>query len=279
VASGMNAAAIGNGVVAVVTATLAPATTSSLDSLIVSNVCGALPNGTDANLIGIGGTISVLPKVSALQCSPTTLAAGASSACTVNLSLAAPSGGTLVNLSENSTSLTVPTSVTVSAGAISATFQATAGTISSSQSATITALYSGTSATASVSLTPVLVSSVGCSPISLGPNSSSSCTVTLTQPAPSGGASLALSNSNSALTIPTSVSVAAASTFATFSATTAAISSNVSAILTASYNSPIHFEADRTGGFRVALGSTIHLPIWRSRKSARGECRDGSRSE
>ena len=58
-ASGMNATNINSGVVAVVTATLSPTSSSSLDSIPISNVMGALGDGTSLSVSGTGGTISV----------------------------------------------------------------------------------------------------------------------------------------------------------------------------------------------------------------------------
>jgi hypothetical protein len=66
-----------------------------------------------------------------------------------------------VALSSNQAALTVPASVTVAAGAATATFGAASGAISSNQAATVTATYNSTSATASISLTaPAVVTSV-----------------------------------------------------------------------------------------------------------------------
>ncbi|MGO9617039.1 MAG: putative Ig domain-containing protein [Bryobacteraceae bacterium] len=176
--------------------------------------------------------------MSSLQCSPTTLTSGAKSTCTVTLAQAAPSGGTVVALSSNSSTLPVAASVTVPAGSTSATFTATAGTCSANQTVTLTATLGGVSETASISLTaPVQVSSLTCSPTSLGQNSSTTCTLTLTQAAPAGGASVTLSSNAAALTVPATVSVAAGSTTATFSATSGTISSNQTATVTATYNS------------------------------------------
>ncbi|HUA62121.1 MAG TPA: Ig-like domain-containing protein [Verrucomicrobiae bacterium] len=240
VATGSQPTAISSGTVAVVTATLSPSSSSTLDSLPLSNIFGALPSGTDANMTGTGGTITVLPTVSSLQCNPSTIASGGSTTCTVTLSLPAPSGGTVVSLADNNSALTVPGSVTVGAGGTTATFQATAGTISSSQTATITAAYSGSSATANVSLTTLVqVSSLTCNPASLSSNSTSTCTVGLTQAAPTGGASVALTNNNAALSVPVSVTVAAGTTSATFFATTGSLAGSSSATLTATYNGSV----------------------------------------
>ena len=155
-------------------------------------------------------TISLLAPVlvsGVVRC-PTALGQSAVSSCTVTLTQTAPMGGSNVTLASNNASLTVPASVTVAAGATRATFSATAvGSIASDQSATLTASLGSNSQTASITLlasASVLVSAVGCSPISLGQGAVSTCTVTLTQIAPTGGSSVTLASNNASLTVPAS---------------------------------------------------------------------------
>ena len=84
--------------------------------------------------------------VSSLACNPTSLGQNAVSTCTVTLTQTAPTGGSSVTLTNNNASLTVPASVTVAAGATSATFSATAAaSIASNQSATVTATLGSSS--------------------------------------------------------------------------------------------------------------------------------------
>ena len=152
--SGMNSNALSSGVLAVLTANLATNAASSV-SITMSDVMGALSNGSAATVSGSGGTLSVSqPTVSALQCSPSTVSSGGSSTCTVTLAAAAPSGGAAVTVSDNSTALTVPASVSVTAGTTTASFNATAGTVSANQAVTVTASLNGSSKTASVTVTP-----------------------------------------------------------------------------------------------------------------------------
>jgi len=72
-ATGMNASTISSGVVAVVTATLSPTSSSNLDSIPISNGMGVLPDGTSATVSGTGGTITVtqpnnpVPTISSLS--------------------------------------------------------------------------------------------------------------------------------------------------------------------------------------------------------------------
>ena len=178
----------------------------------------------------------IAPVVSALSCNPTSLGQSAISTCTLTVTQTARSGGTAVSLASSNASLSVPASVTIPAGAATATFPATAAaTITSNQSATVTATLGGSAQTTNISLlAPVLISTLACNPPVLGPGALSICLVTLTQNAPSGGASLTLISSNALLAIPASVTVATAANTATFTASAAAsIPSNQSATLTA----------------------------------------------
>ncbi len=89
--------------------------------------------------------------ISNLSLSPSTVVGGASSTGTVTLSGAAPSGGAVVALSDNSAVATVPASVTVPAGSTSRTFTVTTSTVSSQTPVSISGSFGG--ATASATLT------------------------------------------------------------------------------------------------------------------------------
>ncbi len=164
---------------------------------------------------------------STLTCTPTSIGGSASSTCTVTLTLAAPSGGASVALSSTNVLLTVPASVSVAAGSTTAAFAASSKLLKTGQSATITASLNSVSVTASISLVvPTVPTSLSCAPAILGPNASSTCTVALNQAAPSGGALITLSSTSPTLEVPASFSVAAGSSLASFTASTAAITSS-----------------------------------------------------
>jgi uncharacterized protein (TIGR03437 family) len=93
------------------------------------------------------------PKVQSLTLSESSVAGGGTVQGTVTISAPAPNGGIVVSLASNSSAATVPSSLTVPAGATSATFSITAGSVSSTTSATITASYQGSSAQAALSVT------------------------------------------------------------------------------------------------------------------------------
>ena len=87
--------------------------------------------------------------------------------------------------------LTVPSSVTVTSNATTATFSGTTTAIHSDSTAIVTATYNSFSVSTSVILAAVVVGlanpTLFCTPSTLGPNASATCTVTLPQAAPSSG--------------------------------------------------------------------------------------------
>ena len=179
-------------------------------------------------------------SLSGLTLSPSTVTGGSSSRGTVTLTSAAPSGGAVVALSSSNTSVAAaPSSVTVPAGATSASFNVTTSSVTASTSATISASYNGVTRSATLTVQPaqsVTLSSVGLSPTSVTGGSSSQGTVTLSGAAPSGGATVALSSSNGAVAaVPASVTVAAGATSATFTATTNSVTATTSVTISASY--------------------------------------------
>ncbi len=238
VLAGLNTNAIAAGVVANVQVTLAAnATTTSIG---ISNAVGVDGSGSGLPALATVGAIVSVPALSSITCIPGSLNAGQISACTITMNMGAPAGGTAISPASDNASLAVPATVTVAAGATTATFNATASaTIASNQSATVTATLGSSSQTAAISLVaPVLVSGVTCSPASVGQSTTSTCAVTLNQTAPAGGWSVTLASSSASLTVPAMVTVAAGATTATFSATAAAaIASNQNAAVTATLGS------------------------------------------
>jgi hypothetical protein len=99
---------------------------------------------------------SVIPT--GLSCTPSSVNALGTSACTGTLSGAAPSGGLNLTLSSNNANVTVPGSVSVAAGVTTFGFTATVGSITTGQTAVLTASANGASPTFSLSLTPLGVS-------------------------------------------------------------------------------------------------------------------------
>ncbi|HUN82740.1 MAG TPA: choice-of-anchor D domain-containing protein [Terracidiphilus sp.] len=127
----------------------------------VSNFTGVLTissNSSTGNLV-VNMTASGLSPLTGLSCSQTSMTGSGTDACTVSLNSPALAGGLVVSLASNNSSVSVPASVTVPAGATSAAFSATVSASTSSQSATLTATAEYTSVTFTLQLntsTPTL---------------------------------------------------------------------------------------------------------------------------
>ena len=222
-------------------ATSATFTVNTNNGFVLSNtavtITVTLGNSTvQANMtITPGSTVTV----SSLTLNPTSVQGGSSSQGTVTLSAAAPSGGTVVSLSSKSSAASVPGSVTVAAGATSARFTVSTQTVTTTTTAVITATLGSSSAQASLTITSastVSLSSLTLNPTSVSGGSSSTGTVTLSSSAPSGGAVVTLSSSNTSVaTVPSSVTVSAGKTSATFSVSTKTVSSNTSVAISGTY--------------------------------------------
>jgi len=184
-------------------------------------------------------------SLSSLTLNPATVEGGSQpSTGTVTLSAAAPAGGAQVALSSSdSATAQVPPSVVVPAGATSTTFTVTTSAVAASTSVTISASFGGVSQTASLTVTPPplpILASLTLNPSSVigGPLvGSSTGTVTLSGPAPSGGAQVRLSSSNNGVaSVPSSVTVPAGSTKASFTVNTSIVLFSTNVTITASYS-------------------------------------------
>src|SRR6266403_2186132 len=119
---------------------------------------------------------------SSLILNPTSVTGGNSSTGTVTLSGPAPTGGAQVTLSSSNTTVArVPSSVTVGAGATSATFTVTTSDVATSTTVTISAAYGGVTKTASLTVTPAPVApSITAQPVSLTVTAGQTATFSVT---------------------------------------------------------------------------------------------------
>ena len=102
-------------------------------------------------------TLTVTPPIAvlaALTAAVSSLKGGLSTQGTVVLNGPAPSGGATVVLSSSDGAASVPATVTVPAGATSATFSIATGPVGNSTPVTITAAYAGATKTVSLSVVP-----------------------------------------------------------------------------------------------------------------------------
>ncbi len=168
-----------------------------------------------------------------LTITPTTLLGGASATGTITISGAAPSGGIPIALNSSSASVSLPGSVTVAAGAKSATFLAKTASVSTTTTATITASLGTSSQSVTLTVNAPLLAGVSLNPSNVVGGNSSTGTVTFNRPAPAGGTVVTLGSSSSSATLPASVTVAEGSTSATFRAGTSKVTSAVTVTISA----------------------------------------------
>lgn len=120
-------------------------------------------------------TVGTGVALAAISLSAATVVGGNPVTGTATLTGSAPAGGASVSLSA-ADPLTVPPSVTVAAGSMSATFSVETRSVGGTISGTVTGSYGGSTATASISVTKptVATASFGVS----GPSESDTCTLT-----------------------------------------------------------------------------------------------------
>src|SRR5882757_6035932 len=207
----------------------------------------------------LSSSAPVSVTLSSVSLNPTSVTGGNSSTGTVTLSGAAPSGGAVVTLSSSNTAAArVPSSVTVVAGATSATFTVSTSAVAASTTVSISGTYGGATRSASLSVTPAPPPTPTLSSLTLNPTSvvggtqSSTGTVMLTGAAPAGGAVVTLSSSNTNVArTPSSVTVAAGATSATFTVSTSVVLASTTVSISAAYG----------GGTRSASLTVTPVPL------------------
>jgi hypothetical protein len=120
-------------------------------------------------------TVTNSVAISSIALSASSIVGGNPVTGTVGLTAAAPAGGAVVSLSSTDAA-TVPASVTVPGGSVSATFGITTRTVGGTIVSTITGTYGGATASAQLSVTRPIVATArfGVS----GPTETETCTLT-----------------------------------------------------------------------------------------------------
>jgi hypothetical protein len=167
---------------------------------------------------------------------PTAVTGGTSSTGTVTLSSPAPALGYLITLSDNNASAVTPASVSVPAGATTATFTVTTVPVAVVTPVTVSATLNGVTQTATLTLNPPALLSLAMNPASVAGGNSSTGTATLNGAAPPAGAVVTLSDNSSFATTPTSVTVPAGATSATFTVTTTGVLTTTAVTITGNLN-------------------------------------------
>jgi Abnormal spindle-like microcephaly-assoc'd, ASPM-SPD-2-Hydin len=221
--------------------TLSPGSSTTFtvrfDPSAAGAVTGQLTIASDSsssNAVSLSG--NGIPVLTGLSCTDGSMTGSGTDPCTVTLNTAAATGGFTVNLASSDSAVSVPSTVTVAAGASSEGFSATVSGVSTAQTATLTASAGSTTEQFSVELNAVVATLAGlsCTDSSLTGSGTDACTVTLSSAAASGGFTVDLASNNSAVSVPPSVTVTSGSSTAGFSATFSAVSTSQPVTLTAS---------------------------------------------
>lgn len=175
------------------------------------------------------------PVLLSLVVNPTSVGGGASSTGTVTISGSAPSGGLPILLSSNTGSATVPAKVSIPAGKSSITFTIKTSAVSTATTAKVTGSLNGNSDSATLMIGPTTLVSITLNPTNLEGGKSSNATVSINAPAPAGGLKISISSDSSVATVPSSVTIPAGKTSASFTIPTKKVTSSSTARVTATF--------------------------------------------
>lgn len=181
-------------------------------------------------------TIQVNPALTSLSLAPNPVIGGTNVSGTVFLSSPAPAGGAVVSLSSANADATVPASFTIPAGFTSGSFTVTTLVSPAAVTGSITSSYNGTSTSASLTVNPLLPTTLVLAPSSVAGGTSVLGTVTLNSPAAAGGAVVTLGNTNVAASVPASFIIAGGATSGSFNISTSFVTAIKIGNITASYN-------------------------------------------
>ena len=175
------------------------------------------------------------PALSGVSLSPASVTGGNPAIATVTLTGNAPTGGIVVALTSSlPAAATVPSSLTIPAGAKTATFTVTTYPVASATSPTITATYNSVPQTATLTDMPPVAFAISLFPATILSNGTATGTVTLTGKAPTGGIVVTLTSGNTTIaTAPASITIAAGMTTGTFTAQGKAVASQMTAQISA----------------------------------------------
>lgn len=212
----------------------AGATTASF-SVTTYATSGARSVQLSASLGGTQvATLLVVPPAVALSLQPTGVLGGSTGQGLVTLPAAAWAGGVVVQLaSDDPASASVPATVTVPAGAQSATFSIATAAVAAATDVTLSATF-GTTSTAVLQVGPLAVSSVSLSPVSVTGGQAATGTVQLNGTAAASTVVALASTLPGVASVPTSVTVAAGASSASFAVNTVAVTSSTTFSITAS---------------------------------------------
>ena len=164
------------------TATLTLSFYAASSTSFTGSVTLANNSSQGAAAISLSGT--GVPVLSGLTCNQPSISGAGTDSCLVNLNGTATGSGFVVGLSSDNSSISVPSSVTIPSGSMSASFAATATSVSTNQTANLTATAVGITKTYALQISAAVPTlTVNASSVPFGNvvvNSAASQSITLT---------------------------------------------------------------------------------------------------
>jgi hypothetical protein len=221
------------------TVTVAAGQTSATFTITTNAVAADTDASIIASVNGVSATGSLQirkPVLGAATINPVSIASGDTAQLTVTINGPAPSGGLVVALTSGNAKVTVPASVTITAGQSSAVANVVASTVTTDTDVTLSASLSGVTKTATLRiLSPRAVpAQVTLTPATVLGGTASTGKVKLAAAAPTGGVVVTLQVGGAGATAPATVTVTAGATEATFNVTTQAVTAQKDVTITAS---------------------------------------------
>lgn len=152
---GMNSTVLPNGIIATAALALSPTTTDTSAVVQAVNVVAVGSNGSAISTSSLGATVTiVLPatSITSISCAPDSVIPPAPSTCQVTISSPAPVGGLSLSLSDDSSSIVIPPSTNVPAGATTASFPVLTSVVTSDTTVHVSATFGSSSVTCPLSL-------------------------------------------------------------------------------------------------------------------------------
>ena len=177
-----------------------------------------------------------LGSLSTVSVNPVSVNGGTAATGTVTLGSPAPAGGVVVTLTSSSAAAVVPASVTVAAGATTATFPISTTSVVASTPAVITASSLGVSKTTTLTVNPT-VAAVAFNTLTLSPTSvrggraNSTATITLSAVTPTALVVNLASSNTAAARVPLTATVPAGARTVTFTVTSVTGTTNRTAVI------------------------------------------------
>ncbi len=216
--------------------TIQPGARSQTFTISTKTVAASQTGTFTASYRGVSKTspLTVDPiTVSSLKLSKPAIGGGGSVTGTVTINTVAPSSGVVVILGDNIAAAKTPPSVTVPAGAQSATFTVTTDFVDAAQKGTVTASRGGVTRSVAFRVDPTALYSLTLKPAAAAGGGSVTATVKLNGPAPPAGVVVDLSDDIPATTLPASVTFQGGESDLTFTITSQGVDASQSGYVTA----------------------------------------------